>query len=244
MRLTLAILLVALPLGPALGQSDARIKFLSRQLEKASDPRARAQAALMLGASQDPAALTPLCGGLSDASEVVRSAAARGLGELANPAGAQCLKSRQQEPSAEVRSAIQKALATLTASRRPELYIQMLPIADKTAKLGKDMVKLTEDRLKAKLETLGTLFAPVSESKAEANSVLKAKKLKGYQLKVELQPVPPSGLKLHVVCFTYPGQSLLGEVNVKASGGQAADLIRALAPKAIDEAAETFDWRS
>jgi hypothetical protein len=239
----LALLLLALPLGAARAGGSGRIAFLTKQLQKSGDARVRAQAALMLGAAGDAQALPALCEGLADASEVVRSAAARGLEQLGAPGGRDCLQRAAKDPSAPVRSAVEKALASLEApARPPELYIQMLPIADKTKTLDAELVRLADERLRAKLATMGTLFAPAKETKAAAKKVLKARKLKGYQLKVELQPAPSDGLKLHVVCFTYPEKTLLGEVDVKASGAKAADLIRALAPKVIDEAAETFEW--
>lgn len=243
MRPTLALLLLVIPLGAA---GDGRIAFLSKQLQKSGDARVRAQAALMLGASGDAKALPPLCAGLADSSEVVRSAAARGLGQLADPGARDCLQRAADDSSAPVRAAVQKALASLAPADAPppELYIQMLPIADKTSTLTAELVQLAEERLRVELVAMGTLFAPEKETKAAARTVLKKRKLKGYQLKVELQPAPSNGIKLHVVCFTYPERSLLGEVNVKASGAKAADLIRALAPKAMEEAAATFDWRS
>jgi hypothetical protein len=44
------------------------------------------------------------------------------------------------------------------------------------------------------------------------------------------------------VCLTWPSKQILGEVRVKGSGGAPMDLIRALVPRLIEDAASTFDW--
>src|SRR5687767_3214830 len=62
-------LLAAVAAGPAQAQLDKRLAFFARQLQKASDPRVRAQNALALGLSQEPAALGPLCVALNDKSD-------------------------------------------------------------------------------------------------------------------------------------------------------------------------------
>ena len=211
--------------------------------------RKRAQAALLLGASHDESALKPLCNGLADESPIVRMAVAKAIGELGVSGGADCLKPRLAQEDGDVKAAVQRALESLeslatSGSQKPALYISIAPIADKTASLGDDLIKLTEDRLKLKLASMGGVFAPPEETKTAAKSVIKSKQLKGYYLKIELDRTNTGALKLNLICFTYPDRSLLGEVNVKASGGQAADLIRALAPKAVEEAAATFDWNS
>ncbi|MDQ3264605.1 MAG: HEAT repeat domain-containing protein [Myxococcota bacterium] len=244
MRLLLAFLLVFAPLGTALAQADGRITFLSRQLTKSSDARVRSQAALMLGATKNSAAVQPLCTGLDDQSALVRNAAAKAFLQLEEPSAYDCLTRHKSDSDPEVRAAVGRALESLEAqrNRRPEFYIQMRPVQDKNSRLGSELVQLTESHLRAKLEKMGSVFAPDRESKSAAKSVIKSKRLKGYSLKVELEETSSGGLKMNVVCFTYPEQSLLGQVQVKASGAKAADLIRALAPKAIDEAASTFDW--
>lgn len=243
MRL-LPVLLVLSMLPGAVRAQDGRINFLSRQLQKSSDARVRAQAALMLGATRDVAALEPLCGGLQDTSEVVRTAAVKGLQQLDSPPARACLQRAAKDPSASVRGAVAAALGAGSTKKVPaEFYIQMLPVQDKSARLDRELLQLTEEQIRQELEKLGSVFAPAKESRTAARSVIKNRRLKGYSLKVELDQMPSGGLRMNVVCFTYPEQSLLGQVQVKASGARAADLIRALAPKAIDEAASTFDWR-
>jgi hypothetical protein len=246
MRFLLVLALLTVPAGSAFAQDDGRITFLGKQIQKSTDARVRAQAAILLGSTEEGSAVAPLCLGLEDPSEVVRLAAARALGSLQEPSSWDCLRRKTSDPSVNVREALKKALAAVEAAknRKPEFYIQILPVQDKSARLGDELVRYTEERLKAKLEKMGSMFAPPRESKAAAKLVIKSKRLKGYVLKIELDEAPSGGLRMQVVCFTYPEQSLLGQVQVKASGGKAADLIRALAPKAIEEAASTFDWRS
>ena len=52
----------------------------------------RTNAALALGATNDDAAVPPLCGGLDDPSDVVRQAVAVALKRLARPSSRDCLQ--------------------------------------------------------------------------------------------------------------------------------------------------------
>jgi hypothetical protein len=99
-----------------------------------------------------------------------------------------------------------------------------------------------DERLRAALTTLGVTLAPAGETKAQASAVIRAGRLKGFVVNPELSTHPPSGLKLSLLVLTYPDRSILGEVSVKASGAGPSELIRALAPKVVEEAADTFDW--
>jgi hypothetical protein len=226
--------------------ADARIEFFAKQLSSASDPRARAQAALALGASNDRDAITPLCKGLDDSTEIVRLSVAKALGQLANLASLDCLKRHASDSSTDVRDAVQRALAALdsqqTRSGTGALYVALAPVLDKQDRPNSAWVKLAEERLHAALGAMGVTLAPPGESKAAATSVVRGRHMKGFALNPELHTYPPSGLRMSILVLTYPDHSILGEVSVKASGAGPPDLIRALAPKVIQEAAETFDW--
>jgi len=239
-------LLAAVVAGHAHAQLDGRLSFFARQLQKAKDPRVRAQNALALGISKESAAAVPLCMALNDTSDLVRSSVAKAIGQLGEPSGIDCLKAHKDDAAGTVRSEIERAMALLQAAsdRHPELYIAMSGITDKTAHLPPEVLQLTEEKIRARLQALGGVFAPDGETKAAARTVLKKQRLKGYMLRVELDTTPSGGLKVNLVCFSYPDRNLLGEVNVKASGGKVADMIRAMAPKVIDEAADTFNWSS
>jgi len=187
-----------------------------------------------------------LCVALNDDSDLVRSSVAKALGQLGAASGIDCLKAHKGDAAGAVRSEIERSLALLQAAANhpPELYISMPGITDKTSKLPPEVLQLTEEKIRARLQALGGVFAPDGESKAAARTVLKKQRLRGFLLRIELDTTPAGGLKVNLVCFTYPDKNLLGEVNVKASGGKVTDMIRAMAPKVIDEAADTFNWSS
>jgi hypothetical protein len=226
--------------------ADARIEFLAKQLSQASDPRARAQAALALGATNDRDAIPPLCKGLDDSAEIVRLSGAKALGQLANLSSLDCLKRHASDSSTDVRDAVQRALAALdsqqTRSGTGAVYVSIEPVLDKQDRPNPAWVKLAEERLHAALGAMGVTLAPPGETKAAAASVVRGRHMKGFALNPELHTYPPSGLRMSILVLTYPDHSILGEVSVKASGAGPPDLIRALAPKVIQEAAETFDW--
>ncbi|RKH51461.1 HEAT repeat domain-containing protein [Corallococcus sp. AB049A] len=247
MRLPTALLLFffLLPVT-ALAQGDTRITFLGRQLEKGRDPRARSQAALVLGATEDPEAVTPLCGGLKDPSELVRAAVAKGLGALLEPKGLDCLQAVQGEADATVQAAVAESIKAIKAyqARRPRFYLSLDALKDKTGSVPADLVKVTEARLRSKLVRRGAQMAPEKESKAAAKGALKKLGVHGYRITAEIQKTDSGGLRLALLCMTYPEQSLMGQVEVNAAGAPPADLLKALIPKAIEEAAATFDWSS
>ena len=224
--------------------ADGRVTFLARQLGQASDPRARAQAALMLGATNDVDAVQPLCTGLADANELVRVSVTKALGQLADPSAVTCLKSHVADANAEVRDLISRTLASLERQQTKPgaLYIWVGPVVDKQDVPNPATVKLAQERLLAALAAMGAVVAPPQETKAQALEVLRAQHRKGFVLNPELHTHAPAGLRMSLLVLTYPERSILGEVSVKARGASAPDLIRALTPKILEEAADTFDW--
>jgi hypothetical protein len=241
MRLLLAVLLLLA--FPALAQVDARVAFLTKQLEKGKDPRARAQAALVLGATEEPEAVRPLCTGLQDTSEIVRASVAKGLATLKEVSAIECLKAHKEADAATL-VAIREAIQALEAfkSRPPRLYVAFEGIKDKTGTIPADLLKVTEERLKRRLVHSGALLAPAKESKKTAQGVLKKHGISGFRLSAEIHPWEGGGVRLALICLSYPDLALLGQVDVKAGGAAPADLLKALVPKAIEEVAETFEW--
>jgi hypothetical protein len=71
--------------------------------------------------------------------------------------------------------------------------------------------------------------------------VLQAQRLQGFVLVPELQAVGDKGMRMKLLCLSYPEQNLLGEIEVRASGGKPADLVKALAPRAVSEVAALFE---
>jgi hypothetical protein len=247
MRLPTALLFLFLLLpGASQAQGDSRITFLGRQLEKGRDPRARSQAALVLGATEDPEAVTPLCGGLKDPSELVRAAVAKGLGTLLEPDGLDCLKELQGEADATVQAAVAESIKAIQAyqARTPRFYLSLDAVKDKTGTVPAELVRVTEARLRSKLVRRGAQMAPAKESKAAAKGALKKLGVQGYRITAEIQATESGGLRLAILCMTYPEQSLMGQVEVNAAGAPPADLLKALIPRAIEEAAATFEWKS
>ncbi len=229
--------------APALAQGDPRMKFLLKRLESASDPRGRAQAALILGASGEGTAVEPLCKALGDGEPIVRSAAAKALGELGEVSAIDCLKGASSERHPEARAAIQTASATLQKLRdvTPVLYVLLDGLVDERGDKDPVTAKLAEDRLRQELQKMGAVFAPSKESAKKAEAVMKARNLKGYYLVPKLQS-QDGALRLSLLGFSYPQKSLQGEVSARAKGGDAAALIRALVPGVLKEAAATFEW--
>src|SRR5262249_39432814 len=91
------------------------------------------------------------------------------------------------------------------------------------------------------LTQYGAAFAPASESRRQALAAQKAGGLRGFALLPEIKPIP-GGLQLTLIGSSYPDRALLGEGNVRGTGAKPEELIRALVPRAISEAAQTFDW--
>jgi hypothetical protein len=66
--------------------------------------------------------------------------------------------------------------------------------------------------------------------------------MKGYRLSAEVHTTEGGGLRITIVCLSYPDLALLGQAEVQAAGAPAADLLKALAPRVIEEVAETLEW--
>lgn len=244
MRLLPVALLILLA-QPASAQVDARVAFLTKQLEKGKDPRARSQAALVLGATEEPEAVQPLCTGLGDESELVRASAAKGLATLKEISALDCLK-KHKETDAATLVAMREAIKALEdfKSRPPRIYVDFTGVKDKTGKLSPDLLKITEERLKRRLIQTGALLAPPKEAKKAAQGVLKKNKISGYRLTAEIQTTETGGLRIALLCLSYPDLALLGQVDVQAAGAAPEDLLKALVPKAIQDVAQTFEWKT
>jgi hypothetical protein len=226
--------------------ADARIAFLSKQLATAKDPRVRVQAALGLGSTNDIDSIAPLCGALSDTSDIVRSSAAKALAQLADPSSLDCLKQHLNDPSPEVRPAIQHTYDLIDSQQVRSgigaVYVVLAPTEDKQDKPNPTLAKLTDDRLRAALTSKGVTVAPPGQSRDDSLSAVRAQHLKGFDLRPELHSAPQKGLQLQMFGLTIKDGQLLGQVGATARGPPPPDLIRALAPKLVDEAADEWNW--
>ena len=94
----------------------ARTQFLADKL-KSDDFRVRTNAALALGATNDPAAVEPLCRALDDPKEVVRQAAAVAHKRLGRSSSLPCLKvHKSSERNEGVRVQITRAVESIEAA--------------------------------------------------------------------------------------------------------------------------------
>ncbi len=237
------VLLTACLSVVALAEEDARVSFLSKQLSSAKDARLRAQTVLLLGQTGSDAAVTPLCEALKDADSVVRTAAASALGELRSEPARTCLTAALEGADVKVRAALEKALAQ-RAVQSGSLYVQVEPVQDKVGSLPDELVELADRLMREKLAAYNASFAPAEEDKKSAASLIRVKKLKGYQLRMQLLPgSTEKGLKVEMLVMSYPEQALKGSWNVKAAGGKPESLIKAMVPRVLDDAASDLEWK-
>lgn len=239
--------LLCLGATPALAE-DARVTFLSKQLSNAKDARVRAQTVLLLGQTNSPDAVPPLCTVMKDPESVVRAAAANALGEIHNDAALACLKSAQGETDATVRAAIEKALAPRAVTPQVAqggLYLHVEPVQDKVGNLPENILQLADKMMREKLSAMGAAFAPAGEDKKAATALIKSKNLKGYQLRLQVQPgSSEKSLGVEMLIMTYPDQSLKGSWKVKGAGAKPESLIKALVPKVVDDVATELEWKN
>lgn len=236
--------LVLLIAGGAAADADARWTFLVRQLTTAQDPRARVQAALTLGATEDATALAPLCAALSDAEALVRAAVARSLPNLHDPRALDCLLAHGEDSDALARSEVARAIATLRQAqqRRPRVYVAVTEVVDDSDPPAEaSLLTLARTRLVSRLQWMGAQVAPETEDRAALRASLSQAQLRGFQIRTRLAR-KGSEVAVVMVCLTYPDQEVLGEVTGKASGGRPEDALRALVPRLLQDLASTFDW--
>ena len=240
----LGFALVLLVAGGAAAEGDARWNFLVRQLTTARDPRARVQAALSLGTTEEASALAPLCAALADADPLVRATVARSLPSLHDARALDCLLAHGEDLDALARSEVARALATLRAARerRPRVYVAVTEVVDDSdPPADTALLTLARTRLVSRLQWMGAKVAPEGEDHAAARATLARGQLQGFQIRTRLAQ---RGSEVGVVmaCLSYPEQQVLGEVTGKASGGRAEDALRALVPRLLQDIAKTFEW--
>ncbi|HZJ53183.1 MAG TPA: HEAT repeat domain-containing protein [Myxococcaceae bacterium] len=226
--------------GAALGQGDPRIVFLSRQLGTATDPRVRAQAALTLGTTEAPGALGPLCAALDDPEPLVRSAVARSLPELRDLGALDCLTAHAGDTAPEAQAEILRGLAMLlqVKERKRTVDVWVETVRDPgSPPLGEALCGEARSRLVKRLTWSGARSDVV-----ESAPRTRPRGTPAFLLQPTLVRADGGALVMAAVCLTWPSKQILGEVRVKGSGGAPMDLIRALVPRLIQDAASTFDW--
>ncbi len=249
LRLLGALLAAAMVLIAGAALAQGRVDFLAERLKfppaqgQPDDFRVRTNAALALGATNDDAAVPPLCGGLGDPSEVVRQSVAVALKRLARPSSSDCLKRRQGvESNASVKLQIQRALEAIDAAGSgggaaggggggggapanvagAKYYVSISPIANQTTRPTPEIERLVHDAVAAKLAQLGEYqLAPPTESNADAKAALASRKLKGFYLAVSVDKFDYSDgnlrVRVKIAVSSYPGKDLRGEVPAAAT---------------------------
>jgi HEAT repeat protein len=236
--------LVLLAAGVAGADADARWSFLVRQLTSARDPRARVQAAVGLGTTEDASALGPLCNALTDPEPLVRAAVARSLPQLRDFAALDCLVGHGDDPDPLAREEVARAVAALRRARehRPRVYVAVLPVVDDSdPPADASLLELAKGRLVSRLRWMGAEVAPEGENQSAARAALLRAQLRGFQLRTRLVRHGPE-VAVAVVCLSYPDQQVLGQVSGRATGGRPEDALRALVPRLLQDLASTFEW--
>jgi hypothetical protein len=242
--------------------AEGRVSFLIEQLKNATDFRLRTQAALALGASEDPTAVSPLCGGLDDASDSVRSASAAALGRLKNPAGLVCLRRHAGDSSVSVRSVIDRSVQLLeSANGKPgkppppgpndSVYVAIGTVTDKTGRSDDSVTQLVASAMQSKLlSTRGYAVAPPGETGTLARKVMRQNSLRGYMLQARVEPPRSNGsdltILIRVTMWSYPDKALQGEFTPKLTmpGASIGDrdsednLIKMAVERAVDSFAQ------
>ena len=267
------LLLVAVTAGPA-SADEARVKFLADKL-KSDDFRVRTNAALALGATNEDLAVDPLCGALSDSSEVVRQASAVALKRLNRQSSVPCLKARAEvETNEGVKIQISRALDALGSSgdsggsgggggdekikENPaaKYYIALSSVANSTGRPQTEVEGIVMKAIKSKLDAAGTVqLAPSKETPDDAKKKMSERKMKGLYLAIAVDRFDYSSgnlrVKIKLGVFTYPGKSLVGNVDKgvtkegvsatdKASEDQLLELAASFASEQVAQNASAF----
>ncbi len=126
----------------------------------------------------------------------------------------------------------------------PPLYIALPPIKDETNS-SPEVAQLTEKLVRQRLTEMGATFAPEGETVQAAQDQIKGKNLQGWQLMVKVLPQEvkgAEGLKIDIVCLTYPDKLLKASANARASGAKQTTLVKAMVPRVIGDIADECEW--
>jgi hypothetical protein len=271
------LLTIALALIASHATADeARVKFLAGKL-RSDDVRVKTSAALALGSTDDDLAVAPLCTiGLNDdknGANVVRQASAVALKKLNRASALGCLRDRAaRERDDGVKVLINRAIEAISASASPgagdgdgdaikenpnaKYYIALSSIANSTGRSQTEVERIVLRSVKAKLDDAGTVqLAPRAESADSARERMKKRSLKGFYLAIAVDKFDYSNgnlrVKVKIGVFTYPGKSLIGNVDKtltkegvtsgdKASEDQMLEMAAGLASKQFAENASAF----
>ncbi|MFO0548179.1 MAG: HEAT repeat domain-containing protein [Polyangiaceae bacterium] len=204
----------------------ASVDELTKQLSS-DDFRVRTQAALALGASNDKAAIKPLCGAIRDSNQAVRMAVVAALGKLGREEGAACLRTAKgKEDDAKVKAAIDKAIEKIALGGDPppigsssKFYVA-IEVANKSNRDNLEVEGIVRRAMQEKLLGMsGYAVAPRGETTQQATDAMKSKKVKGFVLQASVEPFNYANgnltVQIKVAMSTYPDRSIKATLSPK-----------------------------
>lgn len=124
------------------------------------------------------------------------------------------------------------------------VFVYVMPIVDGVHSLADAAMNAGEKALKAALgEKSATVLSP-DDPEADLAAAAKANKPRAFELKLTITRAPEDGLKAELLVATFPKGSLKGSWSVTGSGASAAELMEAIVPKVIADAADDLKWKA
>jgi hypothetical protein len=239
-----ALFAVVLAGAPAMAQPAPRVGDLLPKLAAASDSRVRAATVLQLGATNDDAAVDPLCKELSDSAEVVRIAAASALRRLGRASAVGCLKSRLgAESSDAAKLQMSRAVQALEAApsapasngggggggsyeppqhANAKYYVALSSVSSAGDRPQAEVEAVVLKAVRSKLEANSDIqLAPMKESSDAAKKAISQRKAKGFYLSISVEKPDYSGgnlrVKVNIAISSYPAKSLIAPSSKSAT---------------------------
>lgn len=219
---------------------DARVRFMAQVLTTTSDPKVRIQTVTILGGTQSPAAVAPLCEAMHDSEVAVRVAAARALARIGQSGALACLKELTDTERA-VRLEIEAAIHLLEQPRKtPVALVTIDPISVDGSVVSPDEANILGSVLR---ESLGLRGVAMMVTEAEdGGAPTPAGSPSRYRLSLKASTSGATGLRLELSVKRYPREELMGSWNVKASGGSHEALMKVMIPRIVGDVAEDLQW--
>ncbi len=124
------------------------------------------------------------------------------------------------------------------------VFVYVMPIVDGVHALADAAMDAGEKALKAALtEKSATLLSP-DDPEADLGQVPKASKPRAYELKLTISRAKDDGLKAELLVASFPSGALKGSWSVTGSGAPAAELVEAIVPKVVADAADDLKWKA
>ena len=194
-----------------------------------------------LGQTGKVEAVAPLCTVLKDGAPVLRTAAATALGHLRLNKALVCLTAAKGDADAEVQQAVQAA--TLLGST--EVASRLLVIDSKVAPVGAmtdAQVQAVELKVRKRFGEMRVAQSYADEAPSAVTALMKLRKIKAYQLRILLTWADDK-FTTEIMALQYPEMSLRGSWRVSGSGGELQELVDAVVPSVVDDAAADLELK-